>query len=83
MGQFINHYSFPIFLVPALALVLYILLRGEGARWKQILAVLMVALVTVVFFLFNPGESPVGAIQAQEQLATTGKPVLVEFYSDY
>jgi len=83
MGQFINHFSFPIFLIPALALVLFVLLRGEGARWKQIVAVLLVALLTLVFFLFNPGDRPVGIIQAQEELTRAGKPVLLEFYSDY
>jgi len=83
MGQFINHFSFPIFLIPALALVLFFLLRGEGARWKQIVAIVLVALLTLTFFMFNPGERPVGIIQAQEEMSKAGKPVLVEFYSDY
>jgi hypothetical protein len=44
---------------------------------------MLVAVVTLAFFLFNPGQNPVDASEAKETLADAGKPILLEFYSDY
>ena len=83
MAQFINHYSFLIFLMPATTLALFILLRGKGARWKQLLSVILVLGAAVLFFVFNPGETVTDASEARDLVATAGKPILLEFYSDY
>ena len=83
MSQFINHYSFLIFAIPLMAIVLFILLRGEGSRWKQILSVILVLILTAVFFLFQPGKQSLAASKAELALVAPGRPVMLEFYSDY
>ena len=83
MAQIINHYSSLIFLLPVLALALFALLRGKGARWKQILSVVLVLTAAVIFFLFQPGDSALDAAEAERALLTTGKPKVLYFYSDY
>jgi len=83
MTQFINHYSFLIFVLPVLLLVLFVLLRGEGARWKQILSVVLVLVTVTLFFLFQPGKSSLDAAEAELELGSAGTPILLEFYSDY
>jgi drug/metabolite transporter (DMT)-like permease len=83
MLQFINHYSFPIFVVPLLAAVLFVLLRGEGSRWKQILSVVLVLVTAALYFLFQPGEQSLAATEAELELVAAGKPIMLEFYSDY
>jgi hypothetical protein len=83
MAQIINHYSFLLFFVPFLLLVLFVLLRGEGARWKQALSVILVLSTTAGYFLFQPGENALDALSARNEIGTIGKPVLIEFYSDY
>jgi drug/metabolite transporter (DMT)-like permease len=83
MLQFINHYSFLIFVVPLLAAVLFVLLRGEGSRWKQILSVVLVLVTAALYFLFQPGEQSLAAAEAELELVAAGKPIMLEFYSDY
>ena len=83
MIQFINHYSFLIFVLPVLALALFLLLRGEGSRWKQILSVILVLVIAAIYFLFQPGERSLNATAAELELVTAGTPIMLEFYSDY
>jgi drug/metabolite transporter (DMT)-like permease len=83
MFQFINHYSFLIFVLPLLAVVLFVLLRGEGSRWKQILSVVLVLVTAALYFLFQPGERSLDATEAELELVAAGKPIMLEFYSDY
>jgi len=83
MLQFINHYSFLIFVVPLLVAVLFVLLRGEGSRWKQILSVVLVLVTAALYFLFQPGEQSLAAAEAELELVAAGKPIMLEFYSDY
>ena len=83
MAQFINHYSSLIFLVPALIFILFLLLRGEGARWKQFLSIILVLFSTVIFFLYQPGGQSLVALEAEHELLMADKPLLLEFYSDY
>lgn len=83
MALIINHYSFVLFIVPFLLLVLFVLLRGEGARWKQALSVVLVLATTVAFFLLQPGGNAVDALSARNEIGKIGKPILIEFYSDY
>jgi drug/metabolite transporter (DMT)-like permease len=83
MLQFINHYSFLIFVVPLLTAVLFVLLRGEGSRWKQILSVVLVLVTAALYFLFQPGEQSLAAADAELELVAAGKPIMLEFYSDY
>ena len=83
MIQFINHYSFLIFVLPVLALALFLLLRGEGGRWKQILSVILVLVIAAIYFLFQPGERSLNATEAELELVAAGTPIMLEFYSDY
>ena len=83
MFQFINHYSFLIFVLPLLAIALFVLLRGEGSRWKQLLSVVLVLVTAALYFLFQPGERSLDATEAELELVAAGKPIMLEFYSDY
>jgi hypothetical protein len=83
MTQFINHYSFLIFVLPVVALALFLLLRGEGSRRKQVLSVLLVLVTAALYFLFQPGERSLAATEAELTLVDPGRPILLEFYSDY
>ena len=83
MAQLINHYSFLIFVLPVLALALFVLLRGEGSRWKQLLSVLLMLATAAIFFLFQPGERSLAAAEARLEFADSSRPILLEFYSDY
>ena len=83
MVQFVNHYSFLIFTLPLLAGVLFVLLRGEGSRWKQLLSLVLVLLAAAIYFRFQPGERSLAASDAELALVDPGRPILLEFYSDY
>ena len=83
MFQFINHYSFLIFVLPLLAVVLFVLLRGEGSRWKQLLSVVLVLVAAALYFLFQPGERSLDATEAELELVAAGRVIMLEFYSDY
>ena len=83
MFQFINHYSFLIFVLPVLVLALFLLLRGEGSRWKQVLSVVLVLVTAALYFLFQPGERSLDAAEAELELVAAGTPIMLQFYSDY
>jgi drug/metabolite transporter (DMT)-like permease len=83
MFQFINHYSFLIFVLPVLAAALFVLLRGEGSRWKQLLSVVLVLLTAALYLLFQPGERSLAATEAELELVAAGRVIMLEFYSDY
>ena len=83
MFQFINHYSFLIFVLPLLAIALFVLLRGEGSRWKQLLSVVLVLVTAALYFLFQPGERSLDATEAELELVAAGRVIMLEFYSDY
>jgi len=83
MSQFINHYSFLLIVLPVLVGILFVLLRGQGSRWKQLLSVVLVLVTAALFFLFQPGERSLAANEARLELVAAGKPVMLEFYSDY
>ena len=83
MAEIVNHYSFLLFVVPVVLLILFFLLRGKGSRLKQALAILLLVLVSAGYFLAQPGSNQVTANQAESQLDAPGKPVLLEVYSDY
>jgi len=69
--------------LPLLAVVLFVLLRGEGSRWKQLLSVVLVLVTAALYFLFQPGERSLDATEAELELVAAGKPIMLEFYSDY
>jgi hypothetical protein len=82
---FLNQFSFLLFAGIPVALVLLLLLRGQGTRLKQLLALALVAAVAAVFLLFRPGASgvTVSGEAAFQRMAALEKPTLVEVYSDY
>ncbi len=83
MSQFINHYSFLLIVLPVLAGILFVLLRGQGSRWKQLVSVILVLVTAALFFLFQPGDRSLAANEARVELVAAGKPIMLEFYSDY
>jgi len=83
MAQFFNHFSFLVFVIPVVLLLLYLLLRGKRSRLKQMAAIVLLAIVVLGFFLIQPGSDSVEGSQAENLLATSEGPVLLEVYSDY
>jgi hypothetical protein len=83
MFKLANQFSFLFLIVPVVALVLFYLLRGQGSRFKQALAVLLVAAVTISFFWLQPGTNAVSGEETENFLETATTPVLLEIYSDF
>ena len=63
--------------------MLFYLLRGQGSRFKQALAILLVAAVTIAFFWLQPGKNAVSGEETEHFLKTATTPVLLEVYSDF
>ncbi len=83
MLKLANQFSFLFLIVPVVALVFVYLLRGQGSRFKQALAVLLVAAVTIAFFWLQPGTNAVTGEETENFLKTATTPVLLEIYSDF
>lgn len=83
MARLINQFSFLIISIPLLAFLLFLLLRGEGSRLKQILAILLLTAAVVSFLLFRPGRGVPITEQSLSALEAAETPVLVEVYSNY
>jgi thiol-disulfide isomerase/thioredoxin len=83
MVRLINQFSFLIITIPLLAFLLFLLLRGEGARLKQVLAILLLAAVVIGFLLIRPGRGALTTEQNLTALEASETPVLVEVYSNY
>jgi ribose/xylose/arabinose/galactoside ABC-type transport system permease subunit len=80
---FVNQFSFLILAVAAAVVGVAWLLRGPGSRARQIAAVLLLAVLTIAFFLLHPGRDEQSAPAAEARLAAAGQPILLEVYSDY
>ena len=83
MAQVFNHFSFLLFVVPVVLLLLFLLLRGKRSRLKQVAAITLLVIAVLGYFLLQPGSDSVEGSQAENLLATSQGPVLVEVYSDY
>lgn len=83
MAKLINHHSFLVFVVPALLVMLYFLLRPPGSTLKQILAMVLLAAAVAVFFLARPGGSVTSGEQAAAMLTEGDRPTFLEVYSNY
>lgn len=84
MAQIVNQFSFVLFVaVPALIAALFFLLRGSGSRAKQVAAVALLALTVIGFLLLQPGRGGAGNAVAEGALFESGKPLLIEVYSNF
>ena len=81
--QFANQFSYLLFAAVFALVALFLLLRGEGSRAKQIAAVSILAVVAGVFFLARPGGLSANPQDAEEVLLTPGRPLFVEIYSKF
>lgn len=80
VGQLINHNSYAITAAAVLiAIGLDVIRREVTVRSIGIVGLLAVALVLPVLWLRSPG----GAAEAVDGALASGKPVLVEVYSDF
>lgn len=82
MSEFLNHYSY------AIAGLLALVAIGSWAfrrRTPGALAALTLAAVAIagVDLAFRPGEPDVVAAADLDRVLASGKPALVEFYSNY
>ncbi|MGD8807747.1 MAG: hypothetical protein PVH65_17995 [Chloroflexota bacterium] len=83
MTQFVNQYSFLLFVIPVVLALLYFLLRPPGSLLKQILVLLLLAVVVVAFFLMRPGRNVSNGTEAESLLLDRDRPTLLEIYSPY
>lgn len=83
MIQFINHFSFLLFIIPVVGLILVWLLRGKGSRVKQIVAVALVLGLAGLYLWLRPGSLAADKQTTESLLAAGNTPVLINFYSDY
>lgn len=83
MAKLINQHSYLVFAIPVTLVLLYFLLRPPGSLLKQVLALLLLAVVVGVLFLARPGGSVQSGRQAEASLLDAGRPSLVEVYSNY
>lgn len=83
MTQFINQNSFLLFVIPVVLALLYFLLRPPGSLLKQILAILLLAVAVVGFFLARPGGHASSGANAESLLLDRERPALLEVYSPY
>lgn len=79
-----NQFSFVFFSISGI-LLLFFLLRSRRASWRVTLSAsgAAVALAVALFFLLRPGLSDVSSAQAARAAIGSGKPTLVEFFSNY
>ena len=81
--RFINQHSFILAGVGLMMLVAFLLLR-DGAKWSDALALAALAGgLALAFFLLRPGKSTLSAGERILARIGAGKPVLLEFQSNY
>jgi hypothetical protein len=80
--QLVNHYSYAV--AGALALIA-VGWWASRRRTPLALAALLVAAIAIVGadLLLRPGEASIGDAATFDRALASGKPVLVEFYSNY
>ncbi|MGW8318108.1 MAG: hypothetical protein ACWGPS_02600 [Candidatus Promineifilaceae bacterium] len=83
MARILNQFSFLFLAIPVIVLALFLLVRGDGARWKQVLSILLFGLLVIGYLYLRPGSSASTASEARAALVAADKPVLLEVYSDY
>jgi hypothetical protein len=84
MFAFFNQFSFVVMIVFGL-LVLTGLMRWRRVAWGQIMGIVLVIsiLTGVVWSALRPGGSSVASLEEARTQLAAGKPVLIEFYSNY
>jgi thiol-disulfide isomerase/thioredoxin len=80
-----NQFSFIFFFSISGTALLFLMLRSRGASWRVTLSALSAAaaLAVIAFFILRPGLSDVSSAQAARAIVRSGKPTLIEFYSNY
>ena len=82
-GQFVNQHSYLIFGFAALA-ILAVILQVRRARRAWLVWGGLAVLLAAAWFVLQIKPTPrLDSVQALEVATTSGKPALVEFYSDY
>jgi hypothetical protein len=81
--KFINQHSFFIFAgLLSLAFMVFILRAGTTIPRLFLILVLLLVLVSI-YMRYNPGSSSTNEIQQIQARIGNGKPVLLEFQSQY
>lgn len=80
-----NQFSFLLFSIAGIALITGLIWRLFRPRWPVLAgsAMGLMVLAVVVFFVLRPGVSDVNNIADAEALLTSGRPTMVEFFSNY
>ena len=83
MGHFLNHFSFVLLALFAAAIAAAVTWRIRR-RWLRaaIPATLLVA-AAVAFFWLRTGAGNVHSVADLDHALASGKPVMIEFFSDY
>jgi drug/metabolite transporter superfamily protein YnfA len=82
-GQFVNQHSYLILGVAVLAILAVILQARRARRVWLVWGGLVVVMATGWFVLRTGAGAPLDSVEAIEAAAASGKPTLVEFYSNY
>lgn len=84
MNIIFNQYSYLTFTVLGTLLLLFILWRSRVRWWRIGLVGLALAVaIAAGWLVLRPGSSDVDSVAAAEQVLSSGKPTLIEFYSNY
>ena len=82
-GQFVNQHSYLILGFAALAILAVILQVRRARRAWLIWGGLVLVMAAGWFVLRTGAVAPLDSVEAIEAAVTSGKPTLVEFYSNY
>ncbi|HUN05479.1 MAG TPA: hypothetical protein PLQ56_02715 [Aggregatilineales bacterium] len=84
MFAIFNQFSF-VLMVGFGFLMLIALMRWRRVAWGQIMGIVLVIsiLTGVVWSALRPGGSSVASLEEARTQLAAGKPVLIEFYSNY
>ena len=81
--KFVNQHSFFVFGGLFLLAAALIILRAGISTPRLLLILALVLLLTLLYLVFNPGSSSIREVSQIQSRIGTGKPVLLEFQSQY
>jgi thiol-disulfide isomerase/thioredoxin len=84
MDTLFNQYSYLTFTTLGTLFILVVLWRRRVRRpYVGLVGMALVIVFTVGWLLLRPGTSDIDSVSAAEQTINSGRPTLVEFYSNY
>jgi thiol-disulfide isomerase/thioredoxin len=84
MSNLVNQFSYPLFATAVVIVALLVLWRLQLRKTLLGLGVLaLVAIFAAGWVILRPGAQDVDSVAAAEQVIASGRPTLVEFFSNY